>query len=542
MLYVVHISEVTEVSGPPGRAMGPEGIAAAPEEDYFMKFPVSYAPLRKHWFSRSFSVAVIALMLCQVVPVRAAAGREVAPPATAARIAPLNSPPLGERWFSLVMNDERTGFAFVRTIVNPGGYEIFTEGSVKMLVMGFSREAASRERYLVNKDLTLRSFNVAQILDGSAMTVSGDKTPRGVRAVVESKGSRKERLLKSAGPVYPPAVVNLYPLMKGIVPGKDYELQILDVETVKVKKVTVKAVGIERLQDGREAVHLQNDLYPFVTNDVWVDREGNTLRESVRDGMIETRAEPEQAGRRFLVESVLAKKDLILDFSRIPVTEEIERPQELAVMKLEVSDFHPDVPLLEGSGQQARRITPETVLFTVQRQGLASAAAEAPPGPEFLAASDSILTGNPEITSLAKTILQEEREPVAAVRKLVGWVAENIKDSVPDSHSPLETLAVRSGNCQSHARLYASLARTAGIPTRFVSGLVYVPDQGFLYHSWAESYVGRWVAVDPTFGEVPANATHVKLVEGESPQEMAPIICFIGKIRARVVEKIYSGS
>lgn len=468
-----------------------------------------------------------------------AMGQEAAKAPVSAAFTPLASPPLGERWFSIAMNDERTGFGFVRVVPHPKGYEIFTEGSVKMLVLGFSREAASRERYLVNKDLSLRSFDVEQILDGSAMKVSGERTAKGIKVVVESKGNRKERLLKASGGVYPSAVVNLYPLMKGVAPGRKYSVQILDVEAVKIKKVAVTAVGIEILPEGIQAVHLQNDLYPFVSNDVWVDREGNTLRESVRDGMIETRAEQEQAARRFLVESALAKKDLVLDFSKIPVEEPIERPRDLVAMKLEISDFHQDVPLLEGAGQQACRITREKVLFTVTKREPAAQTSEVSPPPEFLAASERIPTGNPEIAALKEDVLKGEQESVKVVRKLSGWVAENIKESAMDSQSPLETLSSRTGNCQSHARLYVSLARTAGIPSKFVSGLVYVPDKGFLYHSWAESFVGTWIAVDPTFDEVPANATHVKLVEGDSPQDMAPIICLIGRIKARVVEKIY---
>jgi transglutaminase-like putative cysteine protease len=112
-----------------------------------------------------------------------------------------------------------------------------------------------------------------------------------------------------------------------------------------------------------------------------------------------------------------------------------------------------------------------------------------------------------------------------------------VEDTVTDSPSPLDTLASRKGNCQSHARLYASLARAAEIPTRFVSGLAYLEGKGFLYHSWAESFVeGEWLQVDPTFGQVPVDATHVKLVEGESPDDLAAIAGVVGKISARVIE------
>jgi transglutaminase-like putative cysteine protease len=70
-----------------------------------------------------------------------------------------------------------------------------------------------------------------------------------------------------------------------------------------------------------------------------------------------------------------------------------------------------------------------------------------------------------------------------------------------------------------------------------VNGLVYMEEaQGFLYHSWNESLVdGRWRPVDPTFGQVVADATHVKLVEGESIADLTPLLDMIGRVKARVI-------
>jgi len=45
--------------------------------------------------------------------------------------------------------------------------------------------------------------------------------------------------------------------------------------------------------------------------------------------------------------------------------------------------------------------------------------------------------------------------------------------------------------------------------------------------------------VDPTFGEIPANATHIKLVEGDSSDDMAPIAGVIGRLRGRVLDVGY---
>jgi hypothetical protein len=65
-----------------------------------------------------------------------------------------------------------------------------------------------------------------------------------------------------------------------------------------------------------------------------------------------------------------------------------------------------------------------------------------------------------------------------------------------------------------------ALARAAQIPAREVSGLVYGGDDvgGFAWHAWAEVDIdGRWHRVDPSWGEVDANASHIAVgIDGSS--------------------------
>jgi transglutaminase-like putative cysteine protease len=71
-----------------------------------------------------------------------------------------------------------------------------------------------------------------------------------------------------------------------------------------------------------------------------------------------------------------------------------------------------------------------------------------------------------------------------------------------------------------------------------VNGLVYCGAYGgFLYHSWNETYInGQWLVVDPTFGQVPADATHIKLLEGSETADLLPMLDIIGKIRIRIMD------
>lgn len=454
----------------------------------------------------------------------------------AAPLPKLTELPLGERWFSIKLGDERVGFSRLTITRTEAGYRIDSEGSVKMRVMGFSREATSKETYLVARDLVLQSFSAENRIDGSPVTITGEVTPKGVAIVSRSGSGKKERTLKLKGALYPPHALNLYPLMQGATKGKSYKLPVLDVEALKVKQLKVEVVGEETLPAGRPVVHLKNDVYPMVDNDIWVDLQGNVLKESVRDDLVVTEAEDEATARAELARNALCKTDLVLDFSMIRVTPPIERPAQLRKLVLEMTGIPPQLPLLQGARQQVVRQPDGTVLVTMPNP---APAAEAPPTAADQEPAERIPSDHPDIKAKAAEIKGSEQDPARVARLLSDWVAREIKGAVTDSQSPLETLKTRIGNCQSHARLYASMARAAGIPTRFVSGIVY-QGEGFLYHSWAESYLGgAWVPIDPTFGEMPANLSHVKFADGETLDEMGSLAGMIGKVRAKVLEKLY---
>jgi len=68
-------------------------------------------------------------------------------------------------------------------------------------------------------------------------------------------------------------------------------------------------------------------------------------------------------------------------------------------------------------------------------------------------------------------------------------------------------------------------------------GIVYAPEfRGFLYHSWTESIVdGRWIAVDPTLGQIPFDAPYIKPLEGQNLSDLTPLVDTIGKPTVRIL-------
>ena len=173
-------------------------------------------------------------------------------------------------------------------------------------------------------------------------------------------------------------------------------------------------------------------------------------------------------------------------------------------------------------------------------------------------ANDSLFEAPPmgEQERMVEAILFATAEPVTvrelnsrmphgcdAAEALVDWVhGYLIKAPTLSVPNALEVLRLGQGDCNEHTALYVALARIAGIPSRIAAGVVYSDamgeNGGFYYHAWPEVYLGEvhgWVPVDPTFGQFPADASHVKLVEGDLDKQVE-IMGVMGRLGFKMVE------
>jgi transglutaminase-like putative cysteine protease len=220
----------------------------------------------------------------------------------------------------------------------------------------------------------------------------------------------------------------------------------------------------------------------------------------------------------------------------------IYNSKKLTGLSVEISGWNDSLPLLQEGGQTVEKsgegkIAVKTGRAVPEQAEKTKAAATRE---DYLKPAEKIESDAPEIVAKAKELAAGRKEAEEIAKALASWTSDWLRDTVEDGGGAVASFKSRNGNCQTHARLYTALARAAGIPTRFVSGLVYLDGKGFLYHSWAESLLdGRWVAIDPTYDQVPADPTHLKLLEGHLPEDMAPIIAIIGRIHIKVLEAMY---
>jgi hypothetical protein len=462
-------------------------------------------------------------------------------PAVAAPFKKMDKPPLTEQWFGIYVDNERVGFYRQKITESADGYRFEGDGSVRINVMGISRDVSSREAYQVAKNLTLRSFDVMQSINGVSSHVFGKAGDGILRVKSENNGKISEKQLKFKGELYPGPALNLFPLMREVAPGKSFKATTFDAEEIKLKEVKINILGEDKTPDGQLALKMRNNLYPFVNNDIWVDAQGNTLIESVREGLVTTKSEDAKLLGPFVGSLAISKKDLIYDFSLVRVDPPIRDFVKLTGLAAEISGWSDAVPLLQEGGQVAEKSGEgRIVIKTGSVVPLSPAPVVATPKESYLKPAEKIESGAPEIAVKAKELAAGKKDTREIAQVLAAWTADWLKDTVEDGGSALTSLKDRTGNCQTHARLYTALARSVGIPTRFVSGLVYQEGKGFLYHSWTESFLGnQWIAVDPTYNQLPADPSHLKFFEGHTQEDMAPIIAIIGRIRIVVLEAKY---
>ena len=127
----------------------------------------------------------------------------------------------------------------------------------------------------------------------------------------------------------------------------------------------------------------------------------------------------------------------------------------------------------------------------------------------YLTPNAYLQSDDEELAALAREIVGDTRDALEAGLALERWVAENMRFDMGVVMAPSsEVLEQRRGTCTEYAVLLTTLARSLGIPARFVMGYVYA---GGIYggHAWTEILVGdEWIGLDGAIvADGPADAS-----------------------------------
>ena len=142
---------------------------------------------------------------------------------------------------------------------------------------------------------------------------------------------------------------------------------------------------------------------------------------------------------------------------------------------------------------------------------------EAPQYGPCLAETRFIKPENPDIARHARQWIGDEKTALGAVRALSSEVFKHMQGGslVAETLSGPEVLQSKQGKCSEYAVLFASTARSVGIPTRVVLGMRLMCGC-WIGHMWNEAYVGRWITVDASVDEVGGGPALLKLAHSDS--------------------------
>jgi transglutaminase-like putative cysteine protease len=118
-----------------------------------------------------------------------------------------------------------------------------------------------------------------------------------------------------------------------------------------------------------------------------------------------------------------------------------------------------------------------------------------------------------DITAAAKQVTAGGKTDEEKAKLLYKWVGGSVHydwDKVRDyedkgiwhEQTPQDTFTTRKGVCIDYARLYAVMARAAGLEVKVVTGLGYDGQGGYGPHAWNEVYLhekSAWVPLDATW-------------------------------------------
>ena len=444
--------------------------------------------------------------------------------------------PFSEYWTGIVFNGEKIGFTHftIRKGPEPGSQEIRSEATFTLRFLGIEKKINLKSRDVVSNDLTLAEFAYEYQIDGSELKVTGRRIGAELAATIVTGGKPMEQRLAVDGKVYPSSVIALYPVVHGLEVGREFRYRVYNGETQTFHDVTQSIAGHESsdLFEGN-AFKVQTAMGgQRVTT--WIGHDGRPVFELAMHGAMISALEDSGAAQRYLALASLNKKESLIEYSLVRPDRPIENPRGVSVMRVALQGTEM-LPPSDGAQRCSARAA--EVFCEMKRASAGTDAGAAPAPARYLQPSVTVQSTDPAIRRLAAEIVAGSPSMNERIARIVQWLQENVEKAPLDVFSALDVLASRKAECQGHAYLYIALARAAGIPTRMVNGLVYSQDYGgFLYHSWAESLAGgAWRAVDPTFGQIAADATHIKLLEGESLADLMPLMDWVGKVRIRVL-------
>ncbi len=463
-------------------------------------------------------------------------------------ILPASAETIADEWMELQMNGKKIGFSHQKITKDGSGYRIESKAVMKMEVGGTDQDLSTSSSFFLDAGFRPLRFTYMQKMLNHRQFFEGVVHGNEMAVTIESAGAVSHKTVPLDDQIYVADTMALLLGKKKLLGGENFSVRVfleplLASETMNVEVGKLMDLDIDGKKEKVFPVTMKLKGFLTVT---YITPEGRVLREISPMGFV-SRAVSEKQALDFPLERVSFTG--LLAYSLIPVVAPIEKPAAVTLFRARISGLDtPDLipkddrqKIVSAEKTAAKRgpawiVTLEVRKNRAEKIARVNRPASAARFGEFMKPTFEAQSDDPAITAKAAEITGAETDMYRAAVKINRWVFANVKKKYIDTFSGVATLKSLEGECQSHTNLFAALAKAAGIPARTVSGIVYAADyKGFLYHAWPEVWAGEWVAMDPTFGQDIADATHIKLTEGDLSVQLQ-LFEFIGKIGLEPLE------
>ena len=442
-------------------------------------------------------------------------------------------------WMGLLYDGARIGFIHWTTTPETRsgdpGYRLRLMARINMPVMGrpigMDLDGTGWQSGLRG----LREFDFSFRAGEHDLRVVGGVEEDQLRATVETAGESMPLVLPigralSLGGGMGLSSMNMPPLS----PGQTVYVESFDPTTMSVGRAKLEALEKAVLQVSGEAVEtvLIATTIGGITTRAWVNDKQEVIRAETPFGIILEKISPEQALDR------LGQDEQADMLKGVAVTPAGPAPRRDARrMLVRIGGVPEDLMPPDGPAQCRNGDVYELLQLDPAAHGAGDDMITGPEAERNLAGDAFITVEHEKIQTLAGEITGQEEDLWTRALRVHDWVFNNIeKKNTLSMPSALEVLRTREGDCNEHSVLFAALARAAGVPARIAIGLAWSEAlSAFGYHAWVEVYAGRWIPMDPTFGQPTVDATHLKLFDG-SLEEWPRLLGYVGNLKIEVLE------
>jgi hypothetical protein len=473
----------------------------------------------------------------------------------------------GATFFVVEQGGVQIGFASTTLDTTTAGIEVQDYFVADVPAAGTVSRASARSTVTLSRALALRTFDVRVTAPGADVRAGGRTAgDTGVVYQISTNGQPADsQHIAVNGPIMLPTLIPLAVAL-GAEPqvGRTFTLPTFDPQTMQQRPMALKlsAESLFVVVDSAKFDQTANQWVSALTDTVrawllepvqpdaqgfrgWIDQQGRVVQGYQPGGITLKRMAYEIAFENWRITrdakaAIAESAGDIIERTAIAANAVMGRAR-LSSLTARLSGVDLRGYQLDG-GRQAMR--GDTVIVTREPSNalVPAYSMDREPSAEFkarfraeLAAEPFLQVGNIQLVQTAVRIVGLERDPRAIAEKLNRWVHDSLKKEVTFSiPNALDVLRAKKGDCNEHTQLYVALARTLRIPARIATGLAYVRGK-FYYHAWPEVFLGDWVAVDPTFGQFPADAAHLRFAIGGLTQQ-AELVRLVGNLKIDVLE------